>query len=58
MGYGISHRHGSTAALIRPLAWELTYAAGVDLKKKKSYNHKNEHRMRRITFEPRRGLGP
>ena len=45
MSCGVGHRRGldlawlwrrpAAVALIRPLAWELTYAAGVVLKKKK-----------------------
>ena len=47
MRYGVGHRHGSDPRLlwlwhwpvaiapIRPLAWELPYAIGVALKKKK-----------------------
>jgi len=46
VSYGVGHRHGSdptllwlwyrpAAALIQPLAWELPYASGVALKRKK-----------------------
>jgi len=47
MSCGVGHRHGldssllwlwcrpAAATLIQPLAWELPYAAGVALKKKK-----------------------
>ena len=52
MSCGVGHRHGldlvllwlwykpAAVALIRPLAWEPTYAAGVALKKKKSKKKK------------------
>ena len=47
MSYGVGHRHGSdpmllwlwcrlaATALIRPLAWELPYAAGAAIEKTK-----------------------
>ena len=48
MSCGVGHRHGldavllrcrlAAAALIQPLAWELPYAAGVVLKRKKKKN--------------------
>ena len=50
MGCGVGHSHGldpvllwlryrlAAAALIRPLAWELPYAAGAALKRKKKKN--------------------
>ena len=34
----------AAAAPIRPLAWELPYAAGVDLKEKKKKEHKSLNR--------------
>ena len=45
---GIDHRCGSgphcvAVALIQPLAWELPYAAGVDLKRQKAKNKKTVH---------------
>ena len=55
MSCGVGHRRGSdlawlwlwrrpaAVALIRPLAWELTYAAGVVLKKKKRKKEKNRY---------------
>ena len=55
MSCGVSHRWDSDLALlwlwqrvaaaaqIRPLAWELPYAVGSILKKKKKTNKKNTH---------------
>ena len=53
MRYGVGHRHGSdpvllwlwqrpaAVAVIQPIAWELQYAAGMALKKKKGKKKEN-----------------
>ena len=59
MNPGVGHRHGSdpmllwhrpaAAALIRPLAWELPYAAGPKKKKKKNKKQKQNKKNLTIT---------
>ena len=62
MSCGVGHRPGSDptllwlwcrlafAALIRPLAWELPYAAGVALKKKKKKKKRKEKKKEKAVF--------
>ena len=59
MNCGVGHRHGSVLALlwlwhgpaatapVRPLAWEIPYAAGVALGKTKKKKRKKEKNKRR-----------
>ena len=55
VSYGVGHRHSSdltllwrrlaAAALIRPLVWELCYAAGRALKKKKKEEEEKKKKI-------------
>jgi len=59
---GVGHRHGSdpallwlwrrpvAAALIRPLAWEPPYAAGVALEKEKKKKEKERQKKKEVMY--------